>query len=272
MNAIDHLRWWCYDPRVRGVDVDDQGLLEVHATILKDKRLLRSAFETFYRDMANLCDRFLTVPGMEVELGTGAGFFKSTRPGLVTSDVRIGSNIDLLLDAQEMNLPDQSVRCIYAINVFHHVANPDRFFAELCRVLLPGGGCILIEPHGGVASALLHRHLHSDERFDPAATSWATPDIKGPLSGANQALAHIVFERDLDEFKAKYGDHIEIIHREYCLNALRYLFSGGLNFRQLLPSVFESALKILETVGSPLARYWSFHEVIVMRRRVIDGT
>ncbi|HEX5213178.1 MAG TPA: methyltransferase domain-containing protein [Pseudolabrys sp.] len=267
MGLMDQLRWWLYEPSVRGLDVDDEKFLEVHAAILREKTLLRSAFETFYRDMGTLCDRFLASPGTEIELGTGAGFFKSMRPGLVTSDIRKGLNIDLVLDAQNMALPEASVRCIYAINVFHHLPDPDLFFAELCRVVRPGGGCILIEPHGGLGSALLHRYLHSDEIFDAAAPNWKTANIRGPLSGANQALAHIVFERDLNQFNARYGDRIEITYRGYCLNALRYLCSGGLNFRQLLPSASEPVLVGLESMGRSLARYWSLHQIIVMRRR-----
>lgn len=267
MKIIERVRLWLYEPRVRGINVDDNALLGIHAGILREKRLLRSAFETFYRDMTGLCDRLLIVPGMEIELGTGAGFFKSLRPELVTSDIRKGPNIDIALDAQNMSLPDDSVRCIYAINVFHHLPDPERFFLELCRVLRPGGGCILIEPHGGPSSALLHRYLHSDERFDPDAQSWQNAAIEGPLSGANQALAHIVFKRDIARFNKLYGKRLEIIHRGYCLNALRYLLSGGLNFRQLLPSAVDPILRGLESIGRPLARYWSLHQVTVIVKR-----
>ncbi len=261
------IRQWLLDPRVRGVDVDDNALLEIHSSILQEKALLRSAFETFYRDMGRLCDRYLDVPGIEVELGTGAGFFKSLRPGLITSDVRHGPNIDMTLDAQAMTLDDASVRCIYAINMFHHLPDPECFFRELARVLRPGGGCILIEPHGGYASALLHKHLHSDEVFLPEAPAWANAGIGGPLSGANQALAHIVFERDRVRFESTQGARLEIVHQGYELNALRYLFSGGLNFRQLLPAFTALPLAALETLGKPLARHWSLHQIIVIRRR-----
>ena len=265
---IENLRRWLYEPRVRGVDVDDKALLSIHKEILWKKPLLRSAFETFYRDMMNLCDSLLTPSGTEVELGSGAGFFKNLRPELITSDIRKGSHIDIALDAQNMSLPDNSVRCIYAINVFHHLPDPERFFSELCRVLRPGGACILIEPHGGFSSALLHRHLHTDEHFLPTASSWQTTDIRrGPLSGANQALAYIVFKRDIARFKSLYGEYLEIAYQGYILNALRYLLSGGLNFRQLTPSAFEPFLRLLERMGKPLARYWSLHQVIVIRKR-----
>lgn len=265
---IKKLRQWLYEPRVRGVDVDANSLLDTHIAILREKALLRSAFETFYRDMGELCDSFFSVPGIELELGTGAGFFKTLRPALVTSDIRKGPHIDMELNAQEMALRDESVRCIYAINVFHHLPDPELFFGELSRVLQPGGGCILIEPHKGFLSALLHRHLHTDEHFDTEATGWRNSQIAGPLSGANQALAYIVFERDKRRFDQLFGDRLEIVHRGYELNASRYLLSGGLNFRQLLPSFMARAMALLERVASPLAKYWSLHQVIVIRKRL----
>jgi len=270
MGIIDSARAWLYEPRIRDVDVDDRILLELHARVLMEKPLLRSAFETFYRDMATLCDRFLCAPGIELELGTGVGFFRKVRPNLITSDVRPAANVDVIVDAEEMALPSKSVRCIYAINVFHHLPHPDKFFEELCRVLRPGGGCILIEPHIGLSSALLHRHMHVDEHFDPTAPTWHTANIRGPMSGANQALADIVFTRDLDTFQKEYGDHLEIAYRGYCLNALRYLFSGGLNFRQIFPSSCEPILKGLELLGKPLARHWSLHQILVLRKRLVS--
>lgn len=265
---IKELRQWLYEPRVRGVDVDNAELLGTHIAILREKALLRSAFETFYCDMGNLCDRFFHVSGLELELGTGAGFFQKMRPAVRTSDIRKGPHIDMELDAQAMALADKSVRCIYAINVFHHLPNPEQFFAELLRVLLPGGGCILIEPHNGFASALLHRHLHTDEHFDANAASWRNAQIGGPLSGANQALAYMVFERDKKRFEKLFGSQLEIVHRGFELNAARYLLSGGLNFRQLLPSFMDRPLALLEHLARPLARHWSLHQAIVIRKRL----
>jgi predicted SAM-dependent methyltransferase len=264
---LTSLRQCLYEPRVRGVNVDDNRLLDIHRTILRGKSLLRSAFDTFYRDMTGLCDRFLVADGLEVELGTGAGFLKNVRPGLLTSDVRSDPHIDMALDAQAMSLEDDSVRCIYAINVFHHLPQPELFFNELMRVLRAGGGCILIEPHGGFLSALLHRHLHADEHFDPQAPQWSNTNISGPLSGANQAMAHIVFERDLRRFEALYGNTLEIAYRGYELNAMRYLLSGGLNFCQLVPSFLAAPLALLERMAKPLARHWTLHQVIVIRKR-----
>ena len=267
MNLSTLIRNALYEPLVKNVSPDDPGLLALHKSVLKEKVILRDTFLYFYKKMASCCDQYLQTKGQEIELGSGAGFFKEIRPEVLTSDIRHSPDFDLSLDAQNMKVNDGSVRCIYAINVFHHLPDPDKFFKELKRVLASGGGCILIEPHGGPASAALHRRMHKDEFFDPNTPEWTNYQINGPLSGANQALSHIVFSRDLDRFKRKYGRELELVHREYCTNGLRYLLSGGLNFRQLVPNMLSPIVSSAERLMSPLSRFWSLHHVLVIRRR-----
>lgn len=268
MSVSTLVREMLMDPRVRVHNVDDDAMLGIHTEILAHKQLMRSAFVSFYRQMESAVKNCCSVQGREIELGTGAGFFKALRPEVITSDIRQNAKCDLVLDAQEMALANESVRCFYAINVFHHLPDPNRFFLELIRVLRPGGVCVLIEPHGGPASALLHRRLHAEEIFDVSMPSWQNALINGAMSGANQALAHIVFKRDLSVFERQYGECLEIARREYCCNSLRYFLSGGLNFRQLVPSMAEPILRLIENTARPLAKYWSLHELIVLRKPI----
>lgn len=261
------LRTVLYDPRIRRLDVNSSDLIAVHRDILQEKPLLRSAFDTFYREMIEANEKHLTASGFELELGSGVGFLKQLRPKVITSDVRDIPSVDRRIDALAIDLPDDSVRVIYAINVFHHLADPRRFFSELCRVLKPGGGCVLVEPHNGLASSFLHRHLHKDEQFEPDAAAWTNSESRGPMSGANQALSYVVFDRDRGQFEEEYGDKLEIAYRGYSLNALRYFFSGGLNFRQMLPSFADPVLRFLERAAKPLARHWSLHQIIVLRKQ-----
>ena len=173
MALSQRLREILYEPRVRDFDVDSADFLALHAQILQEKPILYDAFRDFYIQMARLCDEYLKVPGREIELGSGAGFFPDIRLSVEKSDIRILPGNSLVLDAQNLDLPDQSVRCLYGVNVFHHLPEPEMFFSELKRVCVPGGGCILIEPHGGPASAALHKRLHNNEYFDPEATEWS---------------------------------------------------------------------------------------------------
>jgi SAM-dependent methyltransferase len=172
MRWSNFVRQVLVDPRIRNHKADDLEMLAIHSEIVSSKKLIRSVFLSFYKQMQQCVDDYCLTDGLEIELGSGSGFFKTLRPQLLTSDIRPGSTFDLTIDAQEMNLSDSSVKCFYAINVFHHLPDPDLFFNEIIRVLRPGGVCILIEPHAGCASALLHKHLHKEEIFDVHMESW----------------------------------------------------------------------------------------------------
>lgn len=267
MILIGILRKFLYDPRIKTLDVDDPELLKIHLAVLQEKVLLRSAFCSFYNVMLKCRKIFVTATGPELELGSGVSFFKFIHPKIITSDIRQGKNIDKFINAQKMKVRRNSLSCIYAINVFHHLDNPDLFFKEINRVLKPGGACILIEPHGGFFSALIHKFMHKDETYNKKQGKWKSNSISGPLSGANQALAFIVFKRDLQLFKKKYGKFLEITHQEYIKNGLRYFLSGGLNFRQIVPSFMCPILSILEIALSPIEKYWTLHEVTVILKK-----
>ena len=254
---------------VRNVSVDENLLLEIHRKILQKKKLLHSAFNTFYKLMSDSCDKFLTAEGLEIELGSGSGFFKNARPGLITSDIRTAEYIDMILDAQKMNLKNDSVKVFYGINVFHHLPKPEIFFKEAIRTLKTGGGIILIEPHNGFISSTVHKLLHKNEYFDTKVPKWRNYEIKGPLSGANQALSHIIFIRDRKLFEKKFGNKLIITHHGYVNNWLRYFFSGGVNFKQLLPSFFEKPFIIIEKILSPFAKHLSLHHIIVIKKQAL---
>jgi hypothetical protein len=114
---------------------------------------------------------------------------------------------------------------------------------------------------------VLHKYfLSKDEQFITNVKSWKNKKISGPLSGANQALSYIVFERDLGKFKKIYENRLQIVHKTYVLNFLRYIFSGGLNFRQLLPTFFDPLLIFIEILCKPFAKFCSVHHVIVLKR------
>ena len=102
MGLVDQLRQWLREPALRDIDVDAPQLLAHHIRILREKRLLRSAFETFYRDMLAAGDRLFPQPGIELELGSGAGFLKTIRPQVITTDIRIAQQIDRVIDAHRI--------------------------------------------------------------------------------------------------------------------------------------------------------------------------
>jgi len=255
-----------YNKKISSLDVNGKDLTIQHDFILKKKKLLRSAYETFYKDMSEYCDKYFNIEGLEIELGSGVGFFKSIRKNVITSDIREGFNFDMSLDATDMSIEKNTVKCFFAINVFHHISQPTKFFNELNRVLKINGGCILIEPHNGFLSRLIAKNIHKDEYFDINELEWDKKNKGEILSDANQALSHNIFERDKILFEKKFGKNLKVIEKKYIINGLRYILSGGLNFKQLFPSYLESILILLEKIFTPFAKYWSPFRMIIIKK------
>jgi SAM-dependent methyltransferase len=139
--------------------------------------------------------------------------------------------IDAVLDGHSLPLRSGSLRAIVMTNVFHHLAQPRRFLADAARCVRPGGALLLLEPWVTPWSRLIYTRLHH-EPFAPGAADWEFPP-SGPLSGANGALPWIVFQRDRARLRAEFP--------EWRLGAitpimpLRYLLSGGVSLRSLMP-------------------------------------
>lgn len=252
------------DPLVEVLDVDSGERLAIHGRILARKRMLREVFAEFHKLFDTLDRQYLSGSGTRLELGAGVAPIRDTFPDVLATDIVPGAGLDRTLDAEHMDLPAASVRAVFGQNCFHHFPHPVRFFHELDRVLAPGGGAILLEPYYGPCAALLFRRLFRTEGYDKQFPSWETP-ARGPMNGANQALSYLVFERDRAEF-ARLFPRLQIVHRQTCGNWLRYLCSGGLNFRQLWPDWASPVLVLLEWLLSPLNRWLALHHVIVLRK------
>src|SRR5262249_32823729 len=153
-----------------------------------------------------------------------------------------------------------------AIHCFHHLPDPYRFLAEVARVCRPGGGTVMIDPFYGPFASFVYKRLFTSEHFDRSGP--ATVVTGGPISGANQALSYIVFVRVRDrERLARQFPGLELVAMEPITNYVRYMVSGGLNFRQLLPDEMIPSLKRVEAVLSPLRRLLALHQLIVVRKR-----
>jgi SAM-dependent methyltransferase len=256
---------WLMEPEVRQCAVDGPERLTAHRAVLARKRMIREVFREFHETFASLDSRFLWGEGATIELGAGVYPVRETLPGILATDVMAAPHLDRVLDACCLDLPDASVHAFYLQNVFHHFPRPRVFFRELERTLVHGGGAIFIEPADGPVASFLYPRLFSSEGFDKTAPAWESR-VEGPMSGANQALCHLVFDRDFEDFQAEFPA-LEVVYRDVLGNYLRYLASGGLNFRALLPDRASGVLRRLETWLRPLRGVAGLHRVIVLRKR-----
>jgi hypothetical protein len=85
------------------------------------------------------------------------------------------------------------------------------------------------------------------------------------MNGANQALSYIVFVRDRAEMERKHPS-LKIVYEQRVGNYLKYIISGGLNFRQLLPDSLTGTVSFIEKLVWPFNRWFALHHIVVIRK------
>lgn len=242
------------------IHLDNPETTNLHRTIIQSKPFLKSIYEEWYRLLAQW------LPGgcaPVVELGSGAGFAEEFLPGLITSEVCFFPSVHIIFDGQAMPFRDARLRGVTMVNVLHHVPDVRRLFEEASRCLKPGGRVVAIEPWVSSWSRLVYTRLHH-EPFDACSEEWAFPK-GGRLSAANGALPWIVFERDRQRWEAEFPDlQVKLIRR---IMPFRYLVSGGIATRNLMPSFFFPFWRGVERLLDPFMSRVAMFALIVIERR-----
>ncbi len=259
-------RNWLIDPAARSYDLDSLEYSIVRRHILHRKAILGLIYKSFYHECRTMDLRYFTdCPGRRLEIGGATSIIKEVYPDVITSDIQPLPFVDVALNAEEIPLSANSLRAIYAINVFHHLSSPRKFFKELLRILHPGGGAVFIEPYYGPLARWFFKNLHESEAFDPNQPSWEASAPMGPFSNANQALSYVVFNRDRAQFVQQFPGLTLVADRPH--THLTYLASGGLNFRQLVPDSLYPLVNSLEGLLAPFDRWIALQHTIVLRKR-----
>ena len=105
----------------------------------------------------------------------------------------------------------------------------------------------MVEPWVTPWSRFVYKRFHN-EPFLPDSQDWSFPS-SGPLSGANGALPWIVFLRDRHKFECEFPQLKIKQIRPFM--AFRYIVSGGVSMRSLMPSFSYSWWLYLERVLNP---------------------
>jgi SAM-dependent methyltransferase len=242
-----------------GLDPDSVELTVRRRELIQSRGFLRQLYEEWY---ALIEGSLPESPGVVLEIGSGGGFAQSMLPGLLTSDVLPLPGVDVVLDAGRLPFPENSLRAIVMTNVLHHLPDVAGFLAEFTRCATVGGALVMIEPWVTVWSRRIYGTLHS-EPFDPEAGTWMLSEGK-PLSEANGALPWIVFERDRVRFEREFPMlRVDSIQP---LMPVRYLVSGGVSLRSLVPSWSYPMWKRIDEVLTRLSPETAMFALIVVRR------
>jgi SAM-dependent methyltransferase len=246
-------------PLTKGIDIDDPRTTQLRLKIIRQKGFLRQIYLEWY---ASIVEALPNTDGAVLELGSGGGFMSEFIPSLITSEVFYCANVHAVLDGRRLPFRSGCLGGIVMTNVLHHLSQPQVFFTEATRCVRAGGIVAMIEPWVSSWSRIVYTHLHH-EPFDPESLSWELPP-SGPLSGGNDALPWIIFERDRTRFERDFSHwRIESIEP---LMPFRYLLSGGVSMRSLVPASSFLFAKKIETILAPWINQLAMFAKIVLRR------
>ncbi|MGV8026787.1 MAG: class I SAM-dependent methyltransferase [Anaerolineaceae bacterium] len=246
-------------PDTINMNVDDPKVTYQRRTIIREKRLLHAIYQEWYSMQFN---QLPDITGKVLEIGSGAGFFDEINTQTITSEIFFCPFVNAILDGVRLPFPDESLRAIAMTDVFHHIPDVDQFLNEGMRVLKPGGRIIMVEPWVTRWSRWVMDHFHS-EPMDVEMKTWQFPS-QGPLSSSNQALPWIVFQRDRQVFEQKYPN-LKITMLIPCI-PFRYLLSGGVSIRSLVPAGCNSFLKSIEKCFN--SKNWAMFALIVLEKKL----
>ena len=256
MSVID----WLKLPETRSIaDLDDPATTLLHAEIVQKKAFLKKLYVDFYTQFKNL------IPEPEtralVELGSGGGFIKEVIGNVITSDILELPNVDKVFSALDMPFEDTSVDAFFMFDVLHHITDPGAFFKEAIRCLKPSGKIVMIEPANTLWARFIYKNFHH-ELFDPEA-QWRLKE-QGPVSHGNGAIPWIIFSRDRQIFEEEFPQLRIVSMRNH--TPLRYLLSGGLTLRQLVPSFAYPVIKAIEYILSPAKNLLGMFQTIELEK------
>ena len=247
-------------PLTSGLAIDDPQTTERRRRIIQGNPFLRRIYDEWY-GLISAC--VPSGPGKILELGSGAGFLAEYIPDLIASEIFPCSGVQLVLDGRRLPFSCGSLKAILMVDVLHHIRDSRAFLSEALRCLRPGGSMAMIEPWVSTWSRWIYTHLHH-EPFDPGTTDWSFPE-SGPLSGANGALPWIIFQRDRLRFEAEFpGFEIRAVRP---IMPFRYLVSGGVSMRQLMPQSTFPLWRSLESGLSKWPQHWPMFALIQVVRR-----
>lgn len=255
---------WLEHPLTRDLPLDSPLTTERRRAVIAGKPFLRRIYEEWY---GALVERIPSGAGRILELGSGAGFFQQYVPDVVRSEVFYCSGVDVIADACHLPFAENSLRAIVMTDVFHHVPDVRQFMREAARTVRVGGVIAMVEPWSTTWSRFVYSRFHH-EPFRPDAAQWGF-EATGPLSSANGALPWIVFARDRATFEREFPQWaVEEIAPGM---PLRYLLTGGVSLRALMPGWSFIAWRQVERLMTPLMADIAMFATIALRRRGVGS-
>lgn len=204
-----------------------------------------------------------------VELGCGQGYGKGVlhaRSYLLT-DYADYPWLDVkFVDALATPFSDRQFDFVVASNMIHHVPYPAKFFAEVRRILKPGGKLLVQD----VNCSLLMRTMLHLMRIEGYSYDIDVFDGRVPandphdLWSGNNAVPNLLFD-DVKQFHERVSG-LRVVEQGFG-EALVYLASGGVTAKTFFVPLPKWALRSLKAVDDMLTTVAP--QVVALQRRAV---
>ncbi len=230
------------------------------------KPVLQKVYHAFYQEIARWTLK--EKKAATVELGSGMGNIKKVLPDCLTSDLFPNPWLDRVENAYALNWRESTVENLILFDVLHHLQHPGRAFAEMARVVIPGGRVIIFEPGMGLLPRLIMHFCHHEPVAFRQPIEWDAPPGFDPANHpyyAAQGNSWRIFVNKEGLAENVLKDW-EVIHvgRE---PGWAWLMCGGLRGPQLYPSALLPLVRFLERGLRFLPSLFAGRLLIVLQRR-----
>lgn len=179
---------------LRNVDPDLARELDAQDNAVEEYTSPKLLMPRYERDMAELAlvELFGGAPpsGAILDAGCGVGLLGSLYPelGLVGLDAsmtllknaRTGYRLRVEASAEAIPFRSGSFDVVVALNMLHHVIDPDRAVREYARLLRPGGRLVAVDPRKVLPVEIAKRLLRSrDTAFAPTHKAFTVEEYHG---------------------------------------------------------------------------------------------
>jgi len=202
-----------------------------------------------------------------IELGSGAGFSQMfIKQPIIMSDVEPRPWVNQVVNALDLDFPDDSFDVVICSHMIHHLAKPLQFFERVSRILKPGGRLLINEINTALLMRLLLRIMNHEgwsykaDVFDPNAIA---NDPADPWS-ANCAIPQLLFD-DLATFEVKVPCFR--VERHEMSECFVFPLSGGVIAKTRTINLPEPVLRAVDVLDGILIKLMP--AVFPMARRVV---
>ena len=236
--------------------------LEKYRRLWSVKPQILSIYNDYFTRIVSAC-----TSGTTLEIGGGIGNFASFVDNVISIDIQLDAELDVIGDAHAIPFKNASFSNIVMLDVLHHLESPVQFFKEAQRVVCSGGRIVILELAITPLSGIFYRFFHHEPVImdvDPFDIASQNAD-RDPYE-ANQAIPTLLFKNHLNRLSTEFPE-LKVLKTQL-ISLFAYPLSGGFRTWSLLPTkIIPALLRFEEKLLPALGPLMAFRYLIVIERK-----